>query len=54
MADTKQIAIVNDHSLFTKGLAAIINMFPMYQVIIAAPKCANFRKRLDQINFLIV
>jgi DNA-binding NarL/FixJ family response regulator len=36
MSDTKNIAIVDDHSLFRKGLSALINYFPGYKVLFEA------------------
>jgi DNA-binding NarL/FixJ family response regulator len=36
MNDTKSIAIVDDHTMFRKGLAALINLFPGYEVLFDA------------------
>ena len=33
MSDKKYIAIVDDHTMFRKGLAVLINLFPDYQVL---------------------
>jgi DNA-binding NarL/FixJ family response regulator len=33
MSDIKYIAIVDDHTMFRKGLAVLINLFPDYQVL---------------------
>ncbi|WP_343307942.1 response regulator transcription factor [Chitinophaga niabensis] len=33
MPDTRYIAIVDDHTMFRKGLAALINLFPNYEVL---------------------
>jgi DNA-binding NarL/FixJ family response regulator len=36
MNNTRHIAIVDDHTMFRKGLAALINLFPGYQVLFDA------------------
>lgn len=36
MTETKYIAICDDHALFRKGLAQLINYFPGYQVLLEA------------------
>jgi DNA-binding NarL/FixJ family response regulator len=42
MSDTKYIAIVDDHSLFRKGLAALIEYFPGYKVLFEAANGKEF------------
>lgn len=42
MNETKQVAIVDDHTLFRKGLAALIGSFPDYQVTIEAGNGEEF------------
>ena len=36
MPDTKYIAIVDDHTMFRKGLSALINLFPNYKILFNA------------------
>lgn len=36
MTNTKYIGIVDDHTMFRKGLAALINLFPDYEVLFDA------------------
>ncbi|MGK6351084.1 response regulator transcription factor [Parapedobacter sp. DT-150] len=47
MPDTKHIAIVDDHALFRKGLAALINYFPGYKVLFEAANGRDFINRLQ-------
>ena len=47
MSDTKYIAIVDDHSMFRKGLAALINLFPTYKVLFDAANGQDFIKQLQ-------
>jgi DNA-binding NarL/FixJ family response regulator len=46
MADTIYIAIVDDHSMIRKGLVALINLFPGYQVLLDASNGKDFIGRL--------
>ena len=46
MNETKQVAIVDDHTLFRKGLAALIGSFPDYQVTIEAGNGEEFIAQL--------
>ncbi|MGX5819794.1 response regulator [Chitinophaga lutea] len=36
MPETRYIAIADDHTMFRKGLAALINLFPSYEVLFEA------------------
>lgn len=45
--NTKYIAIVDDHTMFRKGLAALINSFPNYQVLFNASNGKDFIAQLD-------
>lgn len=47
MSDTKYIAIVDDHSMFRKGLASLINLFPGYKVLFDAANGQDFIKQLQ-------
>lgn len=47
MSDTKYIAIVDDHSLFRKGLAALIEYFPGYRVLLEVANGREFIHRLQ-------
>jgi DNA-binding NarL/FixJ family response regulator len=47
MSDTKHIAIVDDHTMFRKGLMALINLFPNYKVLFDA---ANGKDFINQLN----
>lgn len=47
MPDKKYIAIADDHTMFRKGLIALINLFPNYQVLFDA---ANGKDLIHQIN----
>jgi DNA-binding NarL/FixJ family response regulator len=47
MTDTRHIAIVDDHSMFRKGLIALINLFPNYQVLFDA---GNGKEFIHQLN----
>lgn len=46
MNETKQVAIVDDHTLFRKGLAALIGSFPDYRVTIEAGNGEDFIAQL--------
>lgn len=47
MPDKKYIAIADDHTMFRKGLIALINLFPNYEVLFDA---ANGKDLIHQIN----
>src|SRR5882762_4039921 len=42
MSTTKYIAIVDDHAMFRKGLAVLINLFPDYKVLYDAGNGKEF------------
>ncbi|QEC41491.1 response regulator [Pseudobacter ginsenosidimutans] len=46
MAETRYITIVDDHAMFRKGLAVLINMFPGYKVLFDASNGKDFIKQL--------
>ncbi len=46
MPDTRYIAIVDDHTMFRKGLAALINLFPRHEVIFEAGDGREMIERL--------
>lgn len=50
MNEAKQVAIVDDHTLFRKGLAALIGSFPDYQVTIEAGNGEEFIAQLKNNN----
>ena len=47
MNDLKYIAIVDDHTMFRKGLASLINLFPGYKVLFDAADGEDFIKKLQ-------
>ena len=47
MNDIRHIAIVDDHTLFRKGLAALVNLFPGYQVLFDASDGADCIRQLE-------
>ena len=47
MPDQKYIALVDDHTMFSKGLDALIKLFPQYKVIMDV---GNGREFIDQLN----
>jgi DNA-binding NarL/FixJ family response regulator len=47
MRDTRYIAIVDDHTMFRKGLAVLINLFPSYQVVLDV---ANGKELTEQLT----
>jgi DNA-binding NarL/FixJ family response regulator len=47
MTDLKYIAIVDDHTMFRKGLASLINFFPNYKVLFDV---ANGKELIDQLD----
>jgi DNA-binding NarL/FixJ family response regulator len=50
MAETRYIAIVDDHSMFRKGLAALINLFPNYEVLLDAGNGKELIRQLQPDN----
>lgn len=49
MNDTKHIAIADDHTMVRKGLCALINLFPGYEVVLEA---GNGKELTDSIDTL--
>jgi DNA-binding NarL/FixJ family response regulator len=47
MPDIKYIAIADDHTMFRKGLAILINLFPGYQVLFEAANGKDFIRQLN-------
>jgi DNA-binding NarL/FixJ family response regulator len=47
MTDIKYIAIADDHAMFRKTLAVLINLFPDYKVLFDAP---NGKEFINQLN----
>jgi len=47
MNDLKYVALVDDHTMFRKGLAILINLFPGYNVLMDV---GNGREFIDQLN----
>jgi len=47
MNDTRYVAIVDDHTMFRKGLAALINFFPNYKVSMDASNGNDFIEQLQ-------
>jgi DNA-binding NarL/FixJ family response regulator len=47
MSDPKYIALIDDHTMFRKGLAILINLFPGYKVIMDV---GNGREFIDQLH----
>jgi DNA-binding NarL/FixJ family response regulator len=47
MNETKYIALVDDHTMFRKGLTALINLFPNYKVLFDAANGQDFIKQLQ-------
>jgi DNA-binding NarL/FixJ family response regulator len=47
MSDVKKVALVDDHTMFRKGLAVLINLFPGYQV---AMEVANGHEFIDSLD----
>lgn len=50
MLNTTKIAIADDHALFRKGLAALINLFANYQVVLEAGNGQEMVNNLDAAN----
>jgi DNA-binding NarL/FixJ family response regulator len=47
MPEIKYVALVDDHTMFRKGLAVLINLFPHYKVLMDV---GNGREFIDQLN----
>jgi DNA-binding NarL/FixJ family response regulator len=47
MNNTRQIAIVDDHMMFRKGLVALVNLFPGYQVLFDTGDGAECIRQLE-------
>ncbi len=47
MSETKYIAVVDDHTMFRKGLTSLINLFPNYKVLFDAANGQDFIKQLQ-------
>ncbi|MFI5124490.1 MAG: response regulator [Chitinophagales bacterium] len=47
MRETRNIAIVDDHTMFRKGLAVLINLFPSYHVLLDVGNGKEFTEILD-------
>jgi len=50
MSEIKNIAIVDDHTMFRKGLVSLINLFPGYQVQLEAANGQDLLKQLQSVN----
>lgn len=50
MPDIHNIAVVDDHTLFRKGLISLINVFPNFEVILEASNGKDFIQKLDPNN----
>ena len=50
MPDIKNVAIVDDHTLFRKGLSSLVNAFPDYRVLFDASTGKDFISRLTPKN----
>ena len=48
MPDTRYIAIVDDHAMFRKGLSALVNLFPRYEVLFEA---ADGREMIERLKY---
>jgi DNA-binding NarL/FixJ family response regulator len=47
MSDVKHVALVDDHTMFRKGLTVLINLFPGYKVL---TDVSNGREFIDQLD----
>ncbi len=47
MSDLKYIALIDDHTMFRKGLAVLIDLFPRYRVLMDV---SNGREFIDALN----
>lgn len=50
MPDIHKIAVVDDHTLFRKGLISLINVFPNFEVILEASNGKDFIQKLDPLQ----
>lgn len=50
MPDLRYVAVVDDHTMFRKGLEVLINMFPNYKVLFTASDGTDLQKQLDSNN----
>ena len=50
MPDIHPIAVVDDHTLFRKGLISLINVFPNFEVMLEASNGKDFIDQLDPNN----
>src|SRR6185295_18777209 len=50
MSEIKYIALVDDHTMFRKGLAVLINLFPQYKVLLDVGNGQEFIDQLDPDN----
>jgi len=48
MSEKKYIAIVDDHTMFRKGLSILINLFPNYEVLFEAANGKELISKMDQ------
>jgi len=48
MSETKYIAIVDDHTMFRKGLSILISLFPNYEVLFEAANGKELVSKMDQ------
>jgi DNA-binding NarL/FixJ family response regulator len=47
MSEMKYVAVVDDHTMFRKGICALINLFPNYKVLFDAANGQDFIKQLQ-------
>ena len=47
MRETRSITLVDDHTMFRKGLAVLINLFPSYKVLMDVANGKEFIEQLD-------
>ena len=50
MKEAIQIAIIDDHAMFRKGLCALVNLFPNYKVLLDAANGHDFIRQLKPDN----
>ena len=50
MSEIKYVALVDDHTMFRKGLAVLINLFPQYKVLLDVGNGQEFIDQLDPDN----
>ena len=51
MSELKYIALVDDHTMFRKGLAVLIDLFPRYKVLMDVSNGREFIDQLDAGSF---